>query len=106
MASITAGVKKGVEKEVPENSPDGPTARYAQVGAETPPAKSRWDDMKEIKLCRLWADERNLYDSTCKDYRNQIKRQASIRKLAAALDFDGEFLQHIEVGRRRYFTNH
>lgn len=97
-AGMSGGKNGGVQEE-PEDSRDdsrdGPTARYAQVGAETPPTKNRWDDMKEQKLCRLWAEEQNLYDSTCKDYRNQIKRQASLRKLAAALDVEGEFLQHI-----------
>lgn len=70
-------------------TPEGPTERFGNIGKETPHTKSRWTEKKEVELCYLWQEERNLYDATLNDYRRNDRRQASIAKIAAKLGMDG-----------------
>lgn len=70
-------------------TPEGPSSRFAQLGKDTPRSRSKWTDHLESELCRLWQEERHLYDATLNDYRRQDRRLSAIRRIAGVLDMEG-----------------
>lgn len=72
-----------------EESPNGPTHRYQQVGDETPTGRSKWTDEKEALLCTMWEDEEHLYNAALDDHRRNDRRREAIRRIAARLGLEG-----------------
>lgn len=76
------------------SSPEGPTARFQQVGDENPTARSRWTDEKEALLCTLWEDEEHLYNASMDDHRRVDRRREAIRRIAARLGMEGAYTRY------------
>lgn len=72
------------------NSPEGPTGRYQQIGEETPATRARWNDAMEIRLCRMWEEEEHLYNAAMDDHRRVDRRRDAIRRIAAHLELEGK----------------
>lgn len=45
----------------------------------------------EARLIEMWADEKHMYDTTAKGYRNTRFRQDSLERFAADLDITGMY---------------
>lgn len=66
---------------------------FSQIGQQSPRTNNRWTVEKERELVCLWQDERHLYDSTAREYRNTRKRQEAYQRFGKELNMDGRFKQ-------------
>lgn len=94
---INGGATDGAHGSGAHNSPpEGPTARYHEIGEDTPTGRARWNDAMEITLCHMWEEEEHLYNSTMDDHRRVDRRRDAIRRIAAHLEVEGMSVIRLE----------